>query len=289
MRSSWRSMARSAKQAAGAPRPAAFFDLDRTLMAGSSGLHFGRAAYNAGWVNRRDMVRFGLQHLRFRLRGSTDEGTRALLAEVTESLRGIKDLDLQRMAPEVLAGVLPRIYPQMLEEVHAHQDAGRPTFIVSAAADGMVRLLARVLGMDGGVGTSYEVGEDGTYTGRLEGYFMYGEGKEKALERFADEHDIDLSQSWAYSDSASDLPMLRAVGYPVAVNPDAELAEIAAAEGWQVMRTDKLGRRITIAATTMAAAAIGGMGTLLASRRGARRTPALVRPARMAGSRIRGR
>ena len=258
-------------------------------MAGSSGMHFGRAAYNAGWVNRRDMVRFGLQHLRFRLRGSTDEGTRALLAEVTESLRGIKDLDLQRMAPEVLAGVLPRIYPQMLDEVHAHQDAGRRTFIVSAAADGMVRLLARVLGMDGGVGTSYEVGQDGTYTGRLEGHFMYGEGKEKALERFAQEHGIDLSESWAYSDSASDLPMLRAVGHPVAVNPDEELARMAAEQGWQVMRTDKLGRRLKIAATTMAAAAIGGMGTLLASRRGARRGATLARPARMAGSRLRGR
>jgi HAD superfamily hydrolase (TIGR01490 family) len=283
-------MARSAKQAAeSAGRPAAFFDLDRTLMAGSSGLHFGRAAYNAGWVRRRDMVRFGLEHLRFRLRGSTDEGTRALLAEVTESLQGVKDRDLRRMAPEVLAGVLPRIYPQMLEEVHAHQDAGRPTFIVSAAADGMVRLLAEVLGMEGGVGTRYEVGGDGAYTGRLEGHFMYGEGKEKALERFAEEHEIDLAESWAYSDSASDLPMLRAVGHPVAVNPDAELAAVAAEEGWQVMRFEQLGRRLAIAGTTLAAAAIGGMGTVLAARRGASRRAARLRPARLAGSRIRGR
>jgi HAD superfamily hydrolase (TIGR01490 family) len=283
-------MARSAKQVPEtARRPAAFFDLDRTLMAGSSGMHFGRAAYNAGWVGRRDMVRFGLQHLRFRLRGSTDEGTRALLAEVTESLTGIKDRDLQRMAPEVLAGVLPRIYPQMLEEVHAHQDAGRPTFIVSAAADGMVRLLAEVLGMEGGVGTCYEVGEDGAYTGSLEGHFMYGEGKEKALERFAEEHGIDLSESWAYSDSASDLPMLRAVGSPVVVNPDAELAAVAAEEGWQVMRFEKLGRRLAIVGTTVAAAALGGMGTALASRRGASRRAARLRPARVAGSRIRSR
>src|SRR5438309_446941 len=145
---------------------AAFFDLDKTLMAGSSGLHFGRAARRAGWVRRRDMARFGVEHVRYRIRGSTDEGTATLLREVTELLRGVSEQDLVRMAPEVLAGVLPRIYPEMLAEVHEHQDAGRPTFIVSAAGDGMVRLLAQVLGMDGGIGTRYEVGADGSFTGR---------------------------------------------------------------------------------------------------------------------------
>ena len=96
------------------------------------------------------------------------------------------------MAPEVLVGVLPRIYPEMLEEVYAHQDAGRPTFIVSAAGDELVQLLARILYMDGGIGTSYEVGEDGLFTGELGGTFMYGEGKVEAMRRFAAEHDIDL-------------------------------------------------------------------------------------------------
>jgi HAD superfamily hydrolase (TIGR01490 family) len=248
-------------------RAAAFFDLDRTLMAGSSGLHFGRAAYRAGWVKRREMLRFALEHLRFRLRGSTDEGSRALVAEVTERLRGVRERDLVRMAPEVLAGVLPRIYPQMLAEVHSNQDAGRLTFIVSAAGDGMVRMLAQVLAMDGGIGTRYAVGEDGSYNGKLDGPFMYGEGKVEAIRRFADEHDIDLAESWAYSDSASDLPMLRAVGNPVAVNPDEELGRVAAEAGWRVMRFEKLGRRLTIAAATLVAAVVGGSGTVLARRR----------------------
>jgi HAD superfamily hydrolase (TIGR01490 family) len=248
-------------------RAAAFFDLDRTLMAGSSGIHFGRAAYRAGMLKRSDILRFGLEHVRFRLRGSTDEGTKALLAKVTEDLKGVRGRDLERMGPETLAGVLPRIYPEMLEEVYAHQDAGRPTFIVSAAGDGMVRVLAEVLGMQGGIGTRYEVDDGGTFTGRLDGPFMYGEGKVLGMQQFAAEHSIDLSESWAYSDSASDLPMLRAVGNPVVVNPDAELAEIAKAEGWRVMRFEKLGRRLTIAGTTLVAAVIGGSGTILASRR----------------------
>src|SRR5262245_51286441 len=138
-------------------------------MAGSSGLHFGRAAHNAGWLSRRDMARFGVEHLRYRIRGSTDEGTQKLLAEVTGKLRGITEAELVRMAPEILAGVLPRVYPEMLDEVAAHRDAGRPTFIVSAAGDGMVRLLAQVLGMSGGMGTRYELDAEGAYTGALDG------------------------------------------------------------------------------------------------------------------------
>ena len=154
------------------------------------------------------------------------------------------------MAPEVLVGVLPRIYPEMLEEVYGHQDAGRPTFIVSAAGDELVQLLARILYMDGGIGTSYEVDETGVFTGELGGTFMYGEGKVQAMRAFAAKHDIDLERSYAYSDSASDLPMLRAVGVPVVVNPDEELTAIAATEGWRVMRFERLGRRLAVAGLT---------------------------------------
>ena len=174
------------------------------------------------------------------------------------------------MAPEVLVGVLPRIYPEMLEEVYSHQDQGRPTFIVSAAGDELVRLLARILLMDGGIGTPYEVGEDGRFTGELGGAFMYGEGKVDAVRRFAAEHDIDLASSWAYSDSASDLPMLRAVGNPVAVNPDEELARLARQQGWRIMRFEKLGRRLAVVGFTMLAALLGLAGRSHA-RRGAAR------------------
>jgi len=258
-------------------RAAAFFDLDRTLMAGSSGMHFARAAYRTGMVSRSQLGRWGLEHLRFRLRGSTDERTTQLLSQVKELLAGVPEREVERMAPDLLAGVLPRIYPPMLDEVRAHQDAGRATFIVSAAGNGLVEILARVLGMDGGIGTRYEVDSGGLLTGRIVEPFVYGEGKVKAMREFAAQHDIELGESWAYSDSASDLPMLGAVGNPVAVNPDIELAEVAGERGWRVMRFEKLGRRLAIAGATVVAAAVGGMGTALARRRPARRGVALRR------------
>lgn len=258
-----------------ATREAAFFDLDRTLMAGSSGAQFGRAAYRAGMVSREQMLRWALRHLRFRLRGASDADTDALVQEVRRLLDGVPERQLRRMVPELLAGILPRIYPQMIDEVRRHQDAGRPAFIVSAAGDGIVRLLAGVLDMEGGIGTRYAVDERGNYTGALDGGLIYGEGKVKPMRRFAESHEIDLDHSWAYSDSVSDLPMLELVGNPVAVNPDAELARIAIERGWRVMRFEKLGRRLAVAATVIAAGAIGGSGTLLAARRRPRRRFAL--------------
>jgi HAD superfamily hydrolase (TIGR01490 family) len=275
----WNQSSRATSGQASLPlvtREAAFFDLDRTLMAGSSGMHFARAAFRTGMVSRSLLAKWGVEHLRFRLRGSTDERTAQVLSQVKDLLAGVPERHIERMAPELLAGVLPRIYPQMLEEVRAHQDAGRATFIVSAAGNGLVEILAQVLAMDGGIGTRYEVGEGGLLTGRIVEPFVYGAGKVQAMEDFAARHGIELADSWAYSDSASDLPMLRAVGNPVAVNPDPELGAVAAAEGWRVMRFEKLGRRLAIAGATVVAAAVGGMGTLFASRR---RQPRGVRPA----------
>ena len=261
------------EEAAG--RGAAFFDLDKTLMAGSSGMVFARVASEHGMVSKRQLARWGRDHLRYRLRGSTDEETSELLRVARETFRGVPERDIIRMGPEVLAGILPRIYPEMLEEVHRHQDEGRATFIVSAAGNEMVKLLASVLGMEGGIGTSYEVGPDGLYNGQLNGPFVYGEGKVEAMRRFAEEHDIDMGESYAYSDSVSDLPMLRSVGNAVVVNPDAELLALARQEGWRVLKFERLGRKIAIATGTALAAA---GGTLLASRR--RTNSGSRRPAR---------
>jgi HAD superfamily hydrolase (TIGR01490 family) len=213
------------------------------------------------------MARWGLDHLRFRLRGADDDATARVLREVKDVLVGVPLTDVSRMTPEVLAAILPRVYPRMLDEVYSHQDAGRATVIVSAAGQGIVEMLARVFEMDAGIGTPYAVGPDGRFDGRLDGPFMYGEGKVEAIEGFAAENDIDLSESWAYSDSASDLPMLRAVGNPVAVNPDEELARIAREHGWRVMRFERLGRRLAIAGAMLTAAAVGSGSALLARRR----------------------
>lgn len=249
------------------PRGAAFFDLDRTLMSGSSGAQFGRAAFRSGMVSRRVMARWAVEAARFRLRGSSDEQTDALVREVSELLRGVPERDLKRMVPDLLAGILPRVYPQMLAEVRSHQDAGRPAFIVSAASHGVVELLARVLDMEGGIGSRYEVDAEGRYTGELIGGLNYGAQKIAPMREFAGAHGIDLAASWAYSDSASDLPMLELVGGPVAVNPDAELLAIARQRGWQVMRFERLGRRIAIGGAVLGAAALGGAGSWAAARR----------------------
>jgi len=249
-------------------------------MAGSSGMQFARVAARHGLVGRRQLARWGVEHLRYRLRGVSDERTAEVLRGVRELLAGSSARELERMNPEVMAAILPRVYPQMLAEVHAHQDAGRATFIVSAAGSGVVEPLAAVLGMDGAVGTIYEVGEDGNLTGRFGGPFVYGPGKVEAMAAFAAEHEIDLEASYAYSDSLSDLPMLRAVGNPVVVNPDPALTGIAKQEGWQVMRFERLGRRLVAIGVALLATIAGlGASRVAARRKGAPRrlTPRSVR------------
>jgi HAD superfamily hydrolase (TIGR01490 family) len=241
-------------------RSAAFFDLDKTLMAGSSGMVFARVANRHGLVPRKQLAKWGADHLLYRLRGASDAQTNSVLEVAQGVFADVPEREITRMGPELMAGILPRVYPQMLDEVHRHQDDGRATFIVSAAGNDLVSSLARVLGMEGGIGTRWEVGPDDAYTGEMEGPFVYGEGKVKAMRSFAQEHEIDMDASYAYSDSASDLPMLRSVGHPVVVNPDAALAEIAKAQGWPVMRFERIARKLAIAGATVLAAAIGGSG-----------------------------
>ena len=238
---------------------AAFFDLDRTLMAGSSGLHWVRAAYRAGLVSRRQLAGDAWANVRFRLRGSTDEETAAIGDRMGAFLAGRRVRDLERLGPQVLAGILPRLYPQMLEVAYEHQDAGRRVYICTAASQDLAETLAHVLGFDGGAGTRVEK-SDGFYTGRFEGPFCYREGKPRRMREIAEGDGIDLAASWAYSDSESDLPMLRCVGHPVAVNPDAELARVAKEEGWDVLRFETLGRRLKVAAAFIAFTAVGAAG-----------------------------
>src|SRR5436190_5720653 len=244
---------------------AAFFDLDKTLMEGSSAFHFARASYNAGQLSRGQLARDIRDNVRFRLQGSTDEATDALRKRVYEAIAGHRVVDLQRLTPQVLAGILPRIYPQMLEVAYRHQDAGRKVYIVTAASNEIAELLAHVLVFDGGIGTRSEV-RDGVYTGQPAGPFTYRDGKAEAIRDVADREGIDLSESWAYSDSESDLPMLRVVGHPVAVNPDAELARVAREEGWEIMRFDRLGRRLRLAAGGAAIGLLGVSGGYLGPR-----------------------
>jgi len=241
--------------------PAAFFDLDRTLMEGSSAFQFGRAAYRAGLLSRRQLVADGWANLMFRLRGATDESSHELRNRISESLAGTRVRDLDRLGVDVLAGVLPRIYPQVLELAYAHQDEGRRVYIVTAASQDLAEMLARVLTFDGAIGSQFSEVVDGVYTGRPAGLFVYGREKARAIEQLAAREGLDLESSYAYSDSASDLPMLRLVGHPVAVNPDKALTKAAREERWEVLRFDRLGRRLKAAVGLVGAAVAGGAGS----------------------------
>src|SRR5687767_1138856 len=257
---------------------AAFFDLDKTLIEGSSAIHFGRAAYRAGMVSRRQLASDAWANIRFRLRGSTDAGTDELRQRILDSIAGQRVVDLARMGPDILAGVLPLLYREVLDEAYAHQDAGRPAYIVTAASQELAEVLAHVLVLDGGIGMRSEV-RDGVYTGKPAGPFTYREGKAEAIREIAAREGIDLAESFAYSDSESDLPMMRAVGNPVAVNPDAALEKVARSEGWRIMRFDRLGPLLKIGAATLAVALVGGGGGYAAARmRRPRRRPRPRRP-----------
>ena len=238
---------------------AAFFDLDKTLIEGSSALHFGRAAYRAGMVSRRQLASDVWANLKFRLNGSTDQGTDELRERILASISGQRVVDLARMGPDVLAGILPLLYREVLDEAYAHQDAGRPVYIVTAASQELAEVLAHVLVLDGGLGMRSEV-RDGVYTGKAAGPFTYREGKAVAIRELAAREGIDLTESYAYSDSESDLPMMRAVGHPVAVNPDRVLERVAREEGWRIMRFDKLGRRLKWAAALTSVVLVGAGG-----------------------------
>ena len=246
-------------------KAAAFFDLDKTLIEGSSGVHFARAAYRSGVIGRRQLAADLWANMKFRIQGSTDSGSEKVRQRVLDSIAGTPVKDLQRLGPEILAGVLPRVYPEVLRAAYEHQDAGRPAFIVTAASQEMAELMAHVLVLDGGIGTRSEI-KDGVYTGRPDGPFTYRSGKAEAIRQVAEEHGIDLSASYAYSDSESDLPMLTAVGHPVAVNPDTALERTARENGWRIMRFDRLRRRLHIAAGLGAMALVGGGGGYVAGR-----------------------
>ena len=161
-------------------------------MAGSSGWYFVRAAYEQGMIDRRRLAGDLVDAMKFRLWGSTDAGTAKVRARMGTYLAGVHERDLRRMAPRVLAGVLPRLYPQMLAVAYEHQDAGRPIYICTAASQEMAQLMSLVLSFDGGIGSRAEV-IDGVYTGREGGLFTYREGKAQAIAELAARKGFDLA------------------------------------------------------------------------------------------------
>jgi phosphoserine phosphatase len=141
---------------------------------------------------------------------------------------------VERLVEDVILDVIdPYVYAEALDLMELHRSEGRRIYIVSSSPEEVVRPLARHFGVSGVIATRAAIGTDGRYTGELE-FYAYGEEKAAAVEAVAERTGIDLSRSFAYSDSATDLPLLGAVGHPVAVNPDKELRKAAEERGWPV-------------------------------------------------------
>jgi len=246
---------------------AAFFDLDRTLIAGSSAFVFARAAYDAGHIRPQDFAGDALKALKFRFFGSSDESSTSVRERILAAAGGIKQADLLGLNEMVLPELLGLIRPEARALLEQHTSAGRETWIVSASPIEIVEPLAIALGMTGGIGTVGEV-DNGVYTGRLAGPFCYGEGKAEAISSLAAERNIDLATSWSYSDSMSDVPMMELVGNAVAVNPDAQLAALARSRGWPVVIFAQRSKMLIRRSSTITAAVIG---MIIAYSLGARR------------------
>lgn len=242
---------------------AAFFDLDRTLISGSSLFVMATTARAAGLIKTRQFLRDAGGAVAFKLRGADDDTTDGVRARILGAVAGVRQDDLVSLNAEVLPKLLGKIRPEARRLLDLHRHAGRATFIVSASPVELVEPLAKALGMTGGIGTRSAV-VDGLYTGALDGPFCYGEGKVEAIGRIVQRDGLDLQQCYAYSDSASDLPMLRAVGHPVAVNPDGSLAREARRNGWPIVwfsqRTKAVIRRAVSAAGAIGIGAAGFAG-----------------------------
>jgi HAD superfamily hydrolase (TIGR01490 family) len=239
---------------------AAFFDLDRTLMSGSSAYYVGKAAYREGFRPLHRLFADAVTTLFFRAFGASDEKSEAVRDAILESVVGKPAADLHRMAPGVIEEILPLIRPEAQALLDMHEAAGRDVYIVSASPVEIVGELARALGIEGGLGTVSEIVE-GMYTGRLDGPFMYGEGKAEKIRTIAQERGYVLQTCYAYSDSASDLPMMQAVGNPVAVNPDRALQSVAHHRGWPIVEFNAAGkrrRRMAVSSGVGFVAAAGG-------------------------------
>jgi len=254
----------------GGGRPAAFFDLDRTLIAGSSAFVFAKAARAAGIVPLRQFASAAYQSAKFAMTGATDATSESVRDQMLAGVGGLRQSDITELNETVLPQLLGLIRPEARAVLDQHHRAGRATYIVSASPVEIVEPLARALGMTGGIGTVAEV-DDGLYTGRLDGPFCYGPGKAEAIAALAERDGIDLANSWSYSDSASDVPMMEIVGHGVAVNPDAKMARIARDRGWPTVvfsrPTATLVRRTSLAS---AAATLGAACYWVGVRRGLR-------------------
>ena len=263
------------------PVEAAFFDLDKTVIARASMAAYGPALRRAGYLSAPMVLRAAWGQLLFRFFGA-DEATMDRARRTALRLAaGWEQEGLRRFARDHLAEVIePIVYDEALDLFAHHRAEGRLLVLVSASPVEIVAPLADHLGVDEYVATTPMIDAEGRYTGEVE-FYAHGPGKAEAILRLAHELGLDLAGSWAYTDSATDLPMLELVGHPVAVNPDRDLRREAEKRGWLILEFDNpvpLGDRVPIDRNWIAASALttgivlGAVAVIRRLRRRARRS-----------------
>ena len=238
---------------------AAFFDLDKTLIPGSSLFLLARGLYERDMFRVRDLARWGWGHLMFRLRGEQAKNMEKSRDSTLSFVTGRHHEELMEWGREIAGErILPLVYEDIVRVIRGHKERGDLTFLVTAAPIELAEFIANDLNMDGAVATVSEMDDQGFYTGRLVGTVMHGPEKAKAVAELAAERGIDLAECAAYSDSVNDLPLLESVGYAHAVNPEGELRRIALRRGWPIheLRTRRRALLIGIPA------GLGGAGLL---------------------------
>ena len=218
---------------------AAFFDLDKTIIAKSSVLAFGRPFYREGLLSRRAIAKSVYAQLVYMLVGADEEKMEKVRVAMSAMTRGWNRDHIASIVRETLEEVIePIIYAEAIELIEDHHAAGREVVIVSSSPGEVVEPLKEFLGADRAIATVAQVDEKGNYTGELE-FYAYGPTKAEAIAKLAARDGIDLDASYAYSDSVTDLPMLESVGHPVAVNADRDLAKVAQERGWETRNFER--------------------------------------------------
>jgi len=254
---------------------AAFFDLDKTVIAKSSTLAFGKPFYKAGFVGRRTLMKMGFGQLFYVLFGADEETLERARDQMLQLTAGWHRAEIEQLVEETLEEVAdPLVYAEALTVIEEHKREGRKVYLVSASPEQIVRPIGRHIGITNVIATKVKADAAGFFLPEMEKYVM-GEGKVQAIRELAETHDIDLSESYAYSDSTSDIPMLEMVGHPVAVNPEKELRKVAEEREWPILEFQlpvSVGSRLPartpmISGATIAAALIGALAYALLRRR----------------------
>ena len=245
---------------------AAFFDLDKTVIAKSSALAFGRPFYRDGLITRRDVVKAAYAQLSFKIGKADDQQIARIRDYVATLCKGWSVEQVSQIVDETLQELInPYIYAEAAALIEEHQRAGRDVVLVSASGDELVRPIGAQLGIHDIIATRMGV-KDGRYTGEVE-FYAAGPNKVTAVRQLAEQRGYDLANSYAYSDSVSDLPLLEAVGHPSAVNPGRTLRKIATDRGWQILSFRNpipLSRRLRDRPAVPVAAAAVGLGVAVA-------------------------